>query len=173
MAEFVSELRSLAEFCNFGANLEEMLPDRLVCGIQNTHIQKRLLGEKTLTFSRALELSQGLEIASNNAKELAQVRVPEVSSNTVPVHAVKSSTRRKQSRAPERLQREETNSKEPPRGTCFSCGQTGHLHSECYFHNTKCHKCGKVGHIQKACQSRPGREYGYTAYKKANKSVHC
>ena len=99
VAEFVSELRSLAEFCNFGANLEEMLRDRLVCGIQNTHIQKRLLGEKTLTFARALELSQVLETASKNAKELTEVRVPEVSSNTVPVHAVKSSTRRKQSRA--------------------------------------------------------------------------
>ncbi len=64
MAEFVSELPSLAEFCNFGTSLEEMLRNRLVCGIQNSHIRKRLLGEKTLTFARALELSQGLETAA-------------------------------------------------------------------------------------------------------------
>ena len=57
VAKFVSGLRSLAEFCNFWASLEEMLRDRLVCGIQNTPIQKRLLAEKTLTFTRALELS--------------------------------------------------------------------------------------------------------------------
>ncbi len=74
VAEFVSELRSLAKFCNFGTSLNEMLRDRLVCGIQNSHIQKRLLGEKTLTFARALELSQGLETASKNVKELAQVQ---------------------------------------------------------------------------------------------------
>ncbi len=51
VAKFVSELRLLAEFCNFGTSLEEMLRDRLVCGIQNSHIQKQLLGEKTLTFA--------------------------------------------------------------------------------------------------------------------------
>ena len=89
MAEFVSRLRSLAEFCNFGASLEEMLRDRLVCGIQNTPIQKRLLAEKTLTFTRALELSQGLETASKHAKELAQVGVPETVSSSGSVHTVK------------------------------------------------------------------------------------
>ena len=46
VAAFVSELRSLAEFCNFGANLEEMLKDRIVCGINNARIQQRLLSEK-------------------------------------------------------------------------------------------------------------------------------
>ena len=92
VAEFVSGLRSLAEFCNFGASLEEMLRDRLVCGIQNTPIQKRLLAEKTLTFTTALELSQGLETASKHAKELAQVRVPEAVSSSGSVHTVKTFT---------------------------------------------------------------------------------
>ena len=72
----MSGLRSLAEFCNLGVSLEEMLRDRMVCGIQNTPKQKRLLAEKTLTLTRPLELSQGLETASKHAKELAQVRVP-------------------------------------------------------------------------------------------------
>ena len=52
VAKFVSGLRSLAEFCNFRASLEVMLRDRLVCRIQNTPIQKRLLAEKTLTLIR-------------------------------------------------------------------------------------------------------------------------
>ena len=50
VAEFVADLRRLAEFCNFGATLEKMLRDRLVCGIQDEPIQKKLLAEKALTF---------------------------------------------------------------------------------------------------------------------------
>jgi len=38
VAKFVSELRSLADFCNYGATLNDMLQDRLVCGIHDDHI---------------------------------------------------------------------------------------------------------------------------------------
>ena len=41
VATFVSELRSLADFCNFGGVLEDMLCDRIVCGINDTAIQRR------------------------------------------------------------------------------------------------------------------------------------
>ena len=43
MSTYVSELRSLAEHCNFGAMLDLMLRDRLVCGINDDAIQRRLL----------------------------------------------------------------------------------------------------------------------------------
>ena len=54
MATFISEIRSLAEFCNYGPNLEEILRDRIVCGISNDTIQRRLLAEPGLTFKKAL-----------------------------------------------------------------------------------------------------------------------
>ena len=41
VATFVAELRSYAEFCNFGDTLEAMIRDRLVCGINDTAMQKR------------------------------------------------------------------------------------------------------------------------------------
>ena len=43
IAGFVSQLRSLSENCGFGDTLEDMLRDRLVCGICDDAIQKRLL----------------------------------------------------------------------------------------------------------------------------------
>ena len=43
IATFISELRSLAEFCNYGTNLDEMLRDQVVCGINDSTIQRRLL----------------------------------------------------------------------------------------------------------------------------------
>ena len=33
IAAFVADLRSLAEFCNFGSSLDDMLRDRIVCGV--------------------------------------------------------------------------------------------------------------------------------------------
>ena len=47
VADFVAELRSLAEFCNFGASLNDMLRDRIVCGINSSKIQQRLLLKRT------------------------------------------------------------------------------------------------------------------------------
>ena len=50
IAIYVSELRSLAQTCNFGALLDNMLRDCLVCGISNDAIQRGLLSESSLTF---------------------------------------------------------------------------------------------------------------------------
>lgn len=70
MAAFVAELRQLSEHCEFGAVLEDMLRDRLVCGINDDGIQRRLLGEVTLTFKRALEVAQAMETVANNTNDI-------------------------------------------------------------------------------------------------------
>ena len=44
----LGELRRLSENCEFGATLDEMLRDRLVCGASNDKIQRRLLAEPNL-----------------------------------------------------------------------------------------------------------------------------
>ena len=50
---YVAELRKLVTHCNFGGNLNEALRDRLVCGLRNMQIQKRLLSEAKLKYSKA------------------------------------------------------------------------------------------------------------------------
>ena len=47
-----------------------MLRDRLVCGINNEAIQRRLLSESKLTYEKALEMAQAMEAAMKNAQEL-------------------------------------------------------------------------------------------------------
>ena len=59
VAAFVAELRSIAEVCEFGDTLEVMLRDRIVCGINDSAIQKNLLAEPKLTFQRALAPGDG------------------------------------------------------------------------------------------------------------------
>ena len=53
-ANFVSDPRRLSEHCNFGDTLEDMLRDRIICGITNGRLQRRLLIESDLTLKRTL-----------------------------------------------------------------------------------------------------------------------
>ena len=61
-----------------------MLRDRLVCGINDQRLQRRLLAEPMLTFEKAWELAQASETAERNAKQL------EKAAPATAVHAVSS-----------------------------------------------------------------------------------
>ena len=89
---YVAELRLIAEHCKFD-NLESILCERLVCGIQDPGIQWRLLAESTLDFKRAFELAQAMESADRDAKTL-------VNNPSTPVHIVQTRKQQQQARRP-------------------------------------------------------------------------
>ena len=60
VAAYVADLRQLAKFCNFGTTLNKMIRDRLVSGVNSEGIQKKLLGERDLTYERALAIVKKL-----------------------------------------------------------------------------------------------------------------
>ena len=128
----MSELRSLAEHCNYGPTLDQMFWDRPVCGIKDDNIQHRLLSEDKLTLQKAMEIALGLEAASKNAKTLQGASV-----GTLP--EVNKLTSSKQG---------------PPRQSapaCHHCGKSNHSPANCCFKYSKCNHCGKVGNIKAAC----------------------
>ena len=51
-----------------------MIRDRLVCGVNNDLIQRRLLSETELGLKKALELALGMETAAKNVRELQGTR---------------------------------------------------------------------------------------------------
>ena len=71
---YVAALLKLAEHCNFGDTLDEMLCDRLVCGIVNATVQKCLLTESEVTFIEAVTITQAVELAQKGSRELQSVR---------------------------------------------------------------------------------------------------
>ena len=81
--DYVVEIRKLSEHCNFGAVLLQSLRDRLVCGLSNTSIQKRLLQEDNLTFQSAYDKAIALEMASRDASDMHE--------SAPQIHAVASS----------------------------------------------------------------------------------
>lgn len=133
VANFVAELRQLSQHCEFGAVLDDMLRDRLVCGINDDAIQRRLLSETTpkLDFKKALEISQGMETAASNAKDIQK---GQAGAQPVAVHHVKKDSSR---------------SGKPVE--CFRCGGA-HYANECKFKDAVCHGCKKKGHLEKKCR---------------------
>ena len=73
---------TVGALCNFGDALQDMLLDRLVCGIHDQRTQRRLLAETDLTLQKAFDVAQAIESAESQVKELQQPGRAEV-------HAVK------------------------------------------------------------------------------------
>ena len=131
VATYVAELKRLGEHCQFGDKLHEVVRDRLVCGVNDIRIQNRLLQESSsLTYEKAFEISQSIELAAKDAAALhRQIPVP-----ALPIQQLKA--------RPKRFT-----------FTCYRCGGN-HLANSCSFQKAECRACGKIGHIAKVCKSK-------------------
>ncbi|KAJ8351850.1 hypothetical protein SKAU_G00233260 [Synaphobranchus kaupii] len=158
VSEYVAELRQIAHDCNYGQTLEQMLRDRLVCGINDDRIQRRLLAETDLTFEKAYKMAVAAEAASRNVIDLQAKAAGNV--NQVKTEAGAGA-------------REDERGNDGYKGykprECYRCNGKHHMAAECKFKEAKCHNCGKVGHISKACRSQR-REGARAKEKKAPKA---
>ena len=135
VAAYVAELRKLTEHCNFGESLPEMLRDRLVCGINNKKIQRRLLAERELTLKKAEEIALGEELTAKHVVDIQSETTPS-SVNQVDAQD-KNGTKDKKDRRPD--------------SECYRCGEK-HEASACRFKDAQCFKCGRRGHLAKVCR---------------------
>ena len=67
---YASALRTLADTCLFGSLKEEMIRDRLVCGISDIGLCKKLLQESELTLERCMNYCRAAEAANSQLKEV-------------------------------------------------------------------------------------------------------
>ena len=117
---YVAELRRLTTHCQFGDFLDQALRDRLVCGLRNEGIQKKLLTEADLTLARAIELSVGMESAERNARSLkgTETTIKTVSSSNRPCYRCgRKSHDQKDCRFKD--------------AECHNCGKRGHIATVC------------------------------------------
>ena len=138
VAAYVAELRKLTEHCNFGETLPEMLRDRLVCGINNKKIQRRLLAERELTLKKAEEISLGEELA---AKHVVDIQYDKTPSSVNRVDA-----------------RDKNGVKDcHPDSECYRWGEK-HEAPACRFRDAQCFKCGRRGRLTKVCRGEKRQE---------------
>ena len=125
-----------------------MLRDRLVCGINDDYIQRRLLSEPRLNFKKAMELALGLETAVKNARELQSSGREFASMEGV-----------------NKLDSGDSEAAKP----CYRCGKTSHLAWKCPFREAKCFNCGKKFGVSAAVdplqRERGARDKQYSSWK--------
>ncbi|XP_053724301.1 uncharacterized protein LOC128760685 [Synchiropus splendidus] len=136
--DFVAELRRVAQDCNYGDTLQQMLRDRIVCSINDDRIQRRLLAETDLTVDKALSIAVASETATGNAQDLQNpgAKCFKVKQGSPVVDKSPGVVKE-----------------------CYKCkGQ--HNTSECRFKSGKCHACGNLGHIARACRDKKTQKWG-------------
>ncbi|VDP89346.1 unnamed protein product [Echinostoma caproni] len=145
-AKFNSMIRAAqASKCNYGDRLEQQLCGRLIAGINNISLQRKMLEKKDIIFAEARKICEQSDhlCAATNAdtpvlfhrRSTKPLRDAPNVHNSPQVPQVPGSSRTQPKAATNR---------------CFSCGEY-HLRSTCRFRNATCHACGKIGHIRDVC----------------------
>ena len=152
IATYLAALRTLAEHCEYGDSLKEMLRDRLVCGVRHEGIQKRLLAEKDLTYDKALQLAQAIESAERDTRDIKRSATSSMAGKQVHYS---------QSHTPSDKRTTHPETQRPPRNerskgitraiSCYRCGGD-HLAPVCKFKDSQCNYCKKKGHLSRVCR---------------------
>ncbi|OON15545.1 hypothetical protein X801_08650, partial [Opisthorchis viverrini] len=88
IADFVTELRSLTEHCDYGDFRNDILRDRLVVGVRNARMQQCLIADGNLTLKTDYDTAVALEAAENNANLLESVQPTVTSDNRRTEHGL-------------------------------------------------------------------------------------
>ena len=154
---YLSSLRNKRRTCDFGALQDDLIRDRLVCGISSDSVRKILLWECELTLAKAIKICQINKLNEQHTRTLAAA--PRTS--TMSVDAVH---RDKRGYRPGHKQQKD----QGVAGNIINCRNCGHEHPAkkelCLAYGKQCHHCKKLNHFRSHCRA---------AFKtKQHKSVH-
>eukprot|EP00731_Ephydatia_muelleri_P001907 Em0001g1907a len=121
VAEYVTSLRQLAEHCEYGQFLDDILRDRIVCGINDAQTQRRLLGEAGLTLKGAFEIALAMESATKSCAELQSTSTQFLDTETQSISQP----------VPQPVHRLQGKPGTDKTGECFRCGGN-HMATTCW-----------------------------------------
>lgn len=167
IADYLKELRHCAEKCNFGETLEVMIRDRVVCGVRDETLKRRLLAECNLTYQKTVDLCAAFETATRSLQALkdsggSSSNAPNGSS--AGEHFVRAN-RTVNVKRPQKVSNR--NAGDWRLMNCFRCGSK-HSPEECKFKETNCRFCGKTGHLEKVCFKKRNRDNAIGKPRKVN-----
>ncbi|XP_071651744.1 uncharacterized protein [Temnothorax longispinosus] len=159
MDSFVADLRRLAANCEFGALKEQLIKDRIVCGVRDSKVRDRLLREKDLNLTKAIDICRAAEQADLQIKQLCE------GTTKLDVHGVKQQSNETKKAGKKTKPNVNQGVRHKKRGGMQTNGQRDYREAsqrnDChrcgYKHGYKCPawgktcmKCKKVNHFAKA-----------------------
>lgn len=163
---YVNRLRKLASTCNYGAQTDEFIRDRLIIGLNSRSTKLRLLKEQDLTLDKALEMCRASEHAE---KQVKAIHSNQASSESVYVVKARQTDKGQQaSNTEKRAQsKSKTGTKKPPdtpSERCTFCGNKRHQRrKDCPAFGQTCRKCKKANHFAKVCMQKSNRQVNMIA----------
>ena len=144
---YVLALRTLAKSCNFCQCLHDsLLRDRIVFGVKEPALRKKLLQERQLILEKAIDICKSGETTAQHLKDLA------TATDANETRALKHHKEKKP-----RLPKDRRDSKGAK--TCKYCGGNHELKREkCPAYGKTCGKCGKSNHFVKVCKKHGRRK---------------
>ena len=165
--QYITELYALVETCEYGNLTDEMLRDRIVVGIRNAALAKRLQLDAELTLEKAKRLVRQEEAVNDQQRQLKGDNSLPETSLVDGVGGKQRNSRRNHNAAaagrtnprPQMQTRSTYQDRNPSQQVCSRCGHNRHVGKEkCPAANATCHKCNKKGHYSAQCFSKTHRD---------------
>ena len=135
--DFLCDLRKMARTCQFEQLEDSLIHDQIVIGIRHEPTRRRLLQQKKLSLSDAIDACKVMVGACEAVDALGHAQ-----STSSHHRRAKSSTRKQFSREPSNRRR------------CgYVGGQHGAARESCPAYNKQFRKCTKPHHFEKQCRS--------------------
>ena len=142
---YVNALRALADTCEFGTLKDHLIRDRIVCGVRENAVRRKLLQESALTLSKCVDICRAAEATSAQLKEMASCQNSHEVDLVRKGHAKKVHARKEKGKVPKNLLIDE----------CRFCGrQHERKRGKCPAYGQICSSCGKPNHFAVKCGSK-------------------
>ena len=80
---YITTLRALAETCEFETFKDDLISDRIVCGVRDKGIRRKLLQECGLTLSKCIDICRANEATAAQLKDMAPSQTTKQEANAV------------------------------------------------------------------------------------------
>ena len=149
----MSELRRLAQDCNFEATQNKMLRDNFGIGVTNEGIRQKMLAVKDLDLDKVIEIASALEVATKNARDIQKAQhISHTTALAVGVNQVINKDKGKSTPRPNGIPQPEFGNK-GQKVKCYRCCGI-HSQEDCRYRNQTCFSCGKMGHVSQMCRTK-------------------
>ena len=147
---YITRLRQLVKGCNYGDLTDRMIRDRIVAGIRDDELRRKLLEERDLTLRIAIDKCKIHESSNKQVKGMGAHE---------DVHFVKGKQNRNRQRqkAEQKSERKKDSERDGKKGYVSKCSYCSGKHARgkesCPAYGHECGKCGKHNHNEKSCKA--------------------
>ncbi len=155
VSHYVSALRELARFCDFGVLEDGLIVDQLIEKTSCNQLRERLLLEPdSTTLADALVIGKQLETALMEARRFGRAVHEPVTSSPPSVQHTEAADGVSDSLDVQRVDR---GPRESGHKSCSNCGSPKHATRDqsCPAQGKRCRNCNKLNHFARCCRSSP------------------